>query len=66
MGTAENYASYMHLANFNPKGKVMFQDNDCVRTGGKGNLALTELKLEMIHGTEKDVITSKKPICFHT
>lgn len=29
----------------------------CVRTGGKENLGLIELKLEMIHGTEKDVIT---------
>lgn len=37
-----------------------------VRTGGKENLALVELKLEMIHGTEKDVITLKKVICFHT
>lgn len=29
----------------------------CVRTGGKENLGLIELKLEMIHGMDKDVIT---------
>lgn len=37
-----------------------------VRTVGKENVDLIELKLEMIHGTEKGVITLKKVICFHT
>lgn len=37
----------------------------CVRTGGKANIGLIELKLEVIHGTEEDVITLRKVICLH-